>query len=227
MWALGPLHQSPCLWPVVHLASGVITCVAPPPSAGQNLGAASRGVQSVAPAGAPIIAAHCRLVDEDPSSLAPSFDNGASAAPLVFENVNKMFGWSGVRATAASASDSRQSSAATAAQQKPVRYGDLVMIRHDAVVGSAVANGSASPGADVAAVAASVQEEQDDEAEDVSVARTQPLYLVSHRDGRMDWVQVSQGYHKRPFPTPFPAPPHPTSPPVAHIRREKLPWPSH
>lgn len=194
-WALGPLHLSPCLWPVVHLASGVISCSAPPPAFPG--GPLPPEVHRSVPAGSPVLAAQCRFVEDDPGAAAaatPTADSGSSAAPISFECANRLFAWPGLRAAASTRTAASGSGAAPGEHGGvTVRYGDLVMIRHDAVVGAPVTAGSASPTAEAAGYAESVDEENTDEAmsAEVSAVRSQPLYLVSHRDGRVDWVQAS------------------------------------
>ena len=195
-WALGPLHLSPCLWPVVHLASGVVTCSAPLPAFPG--GPLPPDMHRSVPAGSPVLAAQCRLVEDDPgvaTAATPTADSGSSAAPISFECANRLFAWPGLRAAAASTRAAASGSGAAPGEHGgvTVRYGDLVMIRHDAVVGAPVTAGSASPTAEAAGYAASVQDESADEdmSAEVSAVRSQPLYLVSHRDGRVDWVQAS------------------------------------
>ena len=74
-----------------------------------------------------------------------------------------------------------------------VKYGDLVMVRHDALTSDGAAG--AGGGSQLTDSTSSsfpddgVSNDEDGEDYDVTASASQPLYLVCHRDGKVEWLQ--------------------------------------
>lgn len=153
----------------------------------------------------------------DGNAAIPDAASALAGVPFVFESANSLFGYAGINGGAkangrdrgrrgsklarlasrarsssldailskagptgaadASNSGSRGNAPSSPSSSPEVRYGDLVLVRHDALA----ADGDAGTGVD-----------GDDEGGGpggIAASRSQPLYLVCHRDGKVDWVQ--------------------------------------
>jgi hypothetical protein len=166
-WTVSEPRDSSSAWMVAQLPDGTLTNALSSYTSRPNI---------IISAGGNIITAAC-LAGGIENALTTAAGTG-SGVPFVLENVSSMFGLDSMSGGTGRAASRTAGVAASpngsGAPPVPIRYGDLVMIRHD-VFSSAGAEEALSGG---------------ESGEDIRGAGdTLSLYLTCFRDGRVEWLQ--------------------------------------
>ena len=131
------------------------------------------------------------------SAASAALDLDGSATPLCFEPASHLLSWGGAtppRGGGDGSIDTAATNLRRFAPGAPVRYGDIVCVRIDVVEEVALAESPEIDDDDEVDESVATDEnvnvnEGPAAANDVRASRSHALFLVAHRDGRVEWVQ--------------------------------------